>query len=118
MAAAAAPVESQLLHWSSFERSCRLVTWLVTILSGICCAAMAYLINLGIEGIDKLRFMATLHLIKPGGGSGLGAVVQQQHPSRLLWQRVGGEEGGRSVSKHEHTAARALAVIVVDYMHT
>jgi hypothetical protein len=28
---------------------------------------MAFLLNLGIEGIDKLRFMATLHLIKPEG---------------------------------------------------
>lgn len=50
------------------ERQQRAQTWLATLLSGICCAGMAYVINLGIEGIDKLRFMATLHLIHPGGG--------------------------------------------------
>lgn len=43
------------------------IAWLVTLLSGFSCAVMAYVINLGIEGIDKLRFMATLLLIRPGG---------------------------------------------------
>lgn len=51
------------------ERRQRAQIWLATLLSGVCCAAMAYIINLGIEGIDKLRFKATLHLIQPGGGA-------------------------------------------------
>jgi hypothetical protein len=56
-----------LQQYARQERRQRAQIWLATLLSGICCAVMAYVINLGIEGIDKLRFMATLHLIRPGG---------------------------------------------------
>lgn len=59
--------QNSLKHCAWQERRQRAQLWLATLLSGTCCAVMAYVINLGIEGIDKLRFKATLHLIHPGG---------------------------------------------------